>query len=78
MLRGGWLWSLGLVLWAQTGQNIRLVIYDRETEEPLVGASVRWPGGGTYTDTLGPDPGAKTNRPGYPSHRSPVPGLCAV
>ncbi len=53
MLRGGWLWSLGLILWAQTGQNIRLVIYDRETEEPLVGATVRWPGGGTYTDTLG-------------------------
>jgi hypothetical protein len=53
MLRGGWLWSLGLILWAQTGQNIRLVIYDRETEEPLVGATVRWSGGGTYTDTLG-------------------------
>ncbi len=52
-MRARWLWGLGLVLWAQTGQKIQLVVYDRETEEPLVGASVQWPGGGTYTDTLG-------------------------
>lgn len=49
----GWLWCLGLALWAQSGQKIRLIVYDKQSEEPLVGATVRWAGGGVLTDTLG-------------------------
>jgi len=49
----GWLGCLIIGLWAQTGSKIRLVIYDRQTEEPLAGATVRWVGGGMLTDTLG-------------------------
>ncbi len=43
---------LGL-LWSQGGQKVRLVVYDKQSEEPLAGATVRWSGGGALTDTLG-------------------------